>query len=386
MKYVFVVTWFKSENFGTCLQAYALNSVLKQSGYETIYLDRRTYYPLSKFYYSIKKVLNSVASKLNPTKRFNYGKYVEAHNCKVSKTTQLVSECYKTVSIRSQKDIRDIDALVDCYLVGSDQMWSPWMLSLQYLLDFVPTNSAKPKYSYAASFGVDNIPDRMHGVYRKYLSRFDHISVREPRAAELVKKMSGVKADVVLDPTFILTQDEWRGFSKRSTAVHDYDLNRYVLCYYIGSTEFNHLETAKQIARELNCKVALLPMKETDYQIADKDVTIIADACPYDFISLIDQATLVCTDSFHAVVFSFLMSTSFYSFPRFKKEDHYSQEARLQNVINLFSLQDSIWGEGKSRKEIIEHLTVDYSVGYETLNTNREKCIQFLEAMLEGRL
>ena len=110
---------------------------------------------------------------------------------------------------------------------------------------------------------------------------------------------------MVLDPTFLLSREEWREFSEQSDSVQKYNLDRYILCYFIGSPDFSHIDTVKKVAAEINARIVLLPMKESDYCLNDSDITVIADACPYDFISLIEKATLVCTDSFHAVVFSF---------------------------------------------------------------------------------
>ena len=313
-----------------------------------------------------------------------YGIYSNRHNKKMEKIHQFTLENYDYVSINSRSSVFELDKWSDCYLVGSDQMWNPWMLSLHYLLDFVPNRSVKPKYSYATSFGVDNIPEDKRKVYEKYLPKFDKLSVREPRAAELVKGLSGKDATVVLDPTFLLTQEEWREFSNLSSAKNDYSLQKYILCYFIGSPEFNHLETAVRIAQELNMQIVLLPTRQSDYLIDDPHVTVIADACAYDFVSLIDNACLVCTDSFHAVVFSFLMETAFYDFPRFRKGDKYSQESRLMNVMNKFSLMDSVWQSTLEKQDILSHLKPDYSTGYSTLIKEREECTEFLKNMINN--
>lgn len=384
MKNVFLVTWFISENYGTCLQAYATKATLSECSDVRI-LDRRRYYSIDKLNFLLNKFYSVFKSKVGKKERpFDYGKYVGAHNKKLSKIKALTAENYNTISINNAADLKEIDSWADCYLVGSDQMWNPWMLSPHYLLDFVPKKSKKAKYSYAASFGVDNIPTDKRKLYEKYLPQFDKIMVREPRAAELVKELSGKEATVVLDPTFLLTQEEWRKFSLKSSSVKEYGLKDYILCYFIGSPEFDHLKTVKELAKKLGLCVVLLPTKESDYQVDDANVEIVADACAYDFVSLIDNAKLVCTDSFHAVVFSFLMGAALYTFPRFKKGDKYSQESRLHNIMTKFKLMDSVWDENKSTDEIIQHMSVDYSEGYAVLEREREKCKKLLQNMIEG--
>ena len=387
MKNIFVVTWYRSENFGTCLQAYALNTVLKNMGCRTLYLDRRTYYPLYKIQYPVKKAVARLQALFAKKAKTQSGSFSAERAIKRQKTEDWIREEFNTVSLRSRNDIAKTDDFADCYLVGSDQMWSPWMLSPQYLLDFVPRNSKKPKYSYAASFGVDNIPENKKSIYRRYLSDFTRISVREPRAAELVDELSGKQADVVLDPAFLLTSEEWRAFADRSSSRAQYGKKKYVLCYFIGSRDFDHIETAKRIAEGIGCGLVVLPMKDADFQISDPSLLIAADACPYDFVSLIDNAELVCTDSFHAVVFSFLMGTAFYCFPRFKAGDQYSQNARLDNIMERFSLKESFWSEGTTAEQIEEHVSrADYSAGCSELNKERERCILYLKNLIEGRL
>lgn len=384
-KHVFVVTWFASENYGTCLQAYATKTVLEEYA-QVKFLDRRTYYSIMKTNYLIPKLKSAIMRKLNfkPSNSI-YETYEDAHKRRVDKVSKLAGQNYDIVSINSKKSLQEIDDWADCYLVGSDQMWNPWMLSPAYLLDFVPNDSTKPKYSYATSFGVDNIPNGKKKIYQKYLPLFSQISVREHRAAELVKELGGKDVKVDLDPTFLLRQKDWRTFASQSDSCEQYGLNEdYVLCYFIGAPEFDHLATAKIIAEKIGAKVVLLPTKEKDYQSNDQDVIVLADACAYDFVSLVDHARLVCTDSFHAVVFSFLMETAFFDFPRFKKGDKYSQEARLKNIMEKFSLMDSFWSEEMLCSNIQSHIDCDYTQGYEVLENERAKCTNLLKKMIEG--
>ena len=85
-------------------------------------------------------------------------------------------------------------------MVGSDQVWNPDHFDEVYLLDFVPDNIRK--ISYASSIGVEQLPETLKGKYKKYLKRFDSISVRESKAADVIEKLVNKPVDVVLDPTF----------------------------------------------------------------------------------------------------------------------------------------------------------------------------------------
>lgn len=380
-RHVFLVTWYASENYGTCLQAYAINTALKDFA-DIKVLNRRRYYSLIKMNFLFSKLWSVVKNKACK-KKSSVVNNTQGHAKRLEKIEMLAKKNFDSVSINSKKDLMEIDKWADCYLVGSDQMWNPWMLSPHYLLDFVPKHSKNIRCSYAASFGVDNIPNQKKKIYKKFLPRFTTISVREPRAAELVKELSGIDASVVLDPTFLLTRKQWREFAKASDSCTEHNLDNYILCYFIGSPEFNHMSTVKKLAEKLGLNIVLLPTKERDYQENDNTVTIVADACAYDFVSLIDNAKLVCTDSFHAVVFSFLMETAFYDFPRFKKGDKYSQESRLMNIMEKFCLMDSVWKDEYIIQDISGHLMPDYLDGYATLEEERVKCLRFLRDMIE---
>ena len=85
MKKIFLVTWFTSENYGTCLQAYATNRVLTHAGHDVCFLERRTYYSLGKMNFLIPKVLGMVKSKLKKKQAFDYGIYKDEHDRKVKK-------------------------------------------------------------------------------------------------------------------------------------------------------------------------------------------------------------------------------------------------------------------------------------------------------------
>ncbi len=256
------------------------------------------------------------------------------------------------------------------------------MFSSAYMLDFVP--KSKKKITYAASFGVDNVPQHYYKLYSRLLKRLDTISVREPRAKELVKEIAQKDSVTVLDPTFLLTPEEWRTFATQSDVMNQYDIyDKYIIAYFIGSSDFNHLTVAKDLARQLNCKLVVIPNRVEDYSLTDSDITLILpDTCNYDFVKLIDNAEIVCTDSFHAVVFSFLMDTSFFVFPRFKKGDVNSQNNRLDNILNKFGLMDKKWQE-EWLSNIQEHLTHDYSSGYKVLEEERKNCLHFLFNAIE---
>lgn len=378
-KRILLVTWYYSTNCGTCLQSYALYKVLSEQ-YDVFFLGRRTYY---RFYDSelYCKILKKIKSKLFH-KRQQYNTYAYALSIHKKKFANFINENYKIQTLKTALDYSFICKKFDAFLVGSDQMWNPNLFCNTYMLDFAPSN--KRKITYAASFGVDNVVEAFFPVYKKLLKRFDFISVREPRAKELVYEISGRESAVVLDPTFLLSPSEWRQFSERSNVLEQYKIPQdYIIVYFIGSSDLNYWETCKQIAKKINCHLVVIPNRVEDYEIKGSDITVVLDTCNYDFVKLIDCAKLICTDSFHSVVFSFLMDSDFFVFPRFKEGDKNSQNNRLDNIINKFNLEAQRW-ENSWIDNINEHLQHDYTFGYKILNKEKKKSLDYLFEVIEN--
>ena len=377
-KKILLVTWYKSTNCGTCLQAYALYSILSEK-YDVSFLGKRTYYRLfnsilwKKIWGALKRNIRNTLFKNAQRSPFLFLESIKKQQIKFQR---FIAENYSIQSLKSRKDYNMLMKHYDCFIIGSDQLWNPVLFSTTFMLDFVPIS--KRKASYAASFGIDNIPNKIRGTYKKLLLRLDEISVREPRAKELVKDICGKDSKLVLDPTFLKTPQEWRVFANIYSNVQcEYNIpENYIISYFIGSTDFNHINTVKLIAKKMGCKVVVIPNKITDY-IEDKELTIIYDVCCYDFIQLIDQARLICTDSFHAVVFSFLMDKDFFIFSRFKKDYKYSQNNRLDNILNTFHLENRKW-EDCWLDSLDQHIGHDYSSSYIILEKLRDKCKNYL--------
>ena len=78
-------------------------------------------------------------------------------------------------------------------------------------------NDSIPRFSYASSFGISTILPWQKKDTAKYLNRMNQIGVREIRGKEIVEELTSKKAQVVLDPTFLLTKTEWEEYSQQSS-------------------------------------------------------------------------------------------------------------------------------------------------------------------------
>ena len=178
----------------------------------------------------------------------------------------------------------------DYYLCGSDQVWNP----LYHKPSYFATFAAKEKrVSYAASFGISALPEQYACKYKDYLNDMQHISVREQTGAEIVQQLTGKDAISLVDPTLMLDKNNWKSISKKPKFNIE---SKYLLTYFLGTISEETDSYIKKIAEENHLQIISL------HKFAKNDYWYYTG--PSEFIWLIENASLVCTDSFHASVFS----------------------------------------------------------------------------------
>lgn len=275
----------------------------------------------------------------------------------------------------------------DVIFVGSDQVWGPLSLySRFYNLYFVV--DSVPKFSYASSFGVSEVfPWQRKGVYG-FLNRMDMIGVREQRGKEIVKELTGKNAQVVCDPTFLLTSDEWLAAllenEKSRGRVREgepYSIDEpFILSYVLGERE-DIREEIKKLRKESGLKVVNLPHID-NYHAMDNDLGDISlyDVDPFDFIRLIRDAKYIVTDSFHGSVFSILMHKKFVTFYRKPSSEKGNTNSRIDSLFNIFGLSDRLFS-GDIYAQIQKN--INYAFVDIKVDELRKESLDFLQKGLE---
>ncbi|MDO5525468.1 MAG: polysaccharide pyruvyl transferase family protein [Prevotella sp.] len=328
-----IVTWMGTGNFGTSLQSYALHEFLKQQGFDVCLLKE-----FSQADFILKnRLLGPIRHIVGSIKRFIKGIICKTNIGKIQKFNK---KNYNVVSIHSDRELQHIISTTDVFVTGSDQIWncyhsySPFMF-----LSFV--DSVK-KISYASSIGTKDFPTFCKYDVKNHLSRFSHIAVREKSSVEYLIHFLG-RDDIVqvLDPTFLLRATHWKKFAEKSK--FEFSLpTKFIFCYLIGNNSKYEiqLDEIKQKTGIMN--VIIVPSLE------NKDMNfphchIYKQAGPYEFVSLIDKAALICTDSFHACALSINMSKDFVVLKRFEDDDPKSQNSRIYDLLNSYGLQSNIY-------------------------------------------
>lgn len=261
-------------------------------------------------------------------------------------------------------------------MVGSDQVWGPFSLySKFYNLLFV--DDTIPKFSYASSFGVSVIHTCQRKAVAGYLNRIDRIGVREQRGKEIVKELTGKEAEVVLDPTLLLTREEWEANIDESRCKVD---EPYILCYVLGERK-DIRDSIKELGRQTGIKIVNLPHIDNYHAMDDKlgDINLY-DVDPFDFIRLVRDAKYVVTDSFHGSVFSILFHKKFLTFYRKDPKKKGSTHSRIDSLFNIFHVKDRIYTEGDIKQQM--EAEIDYGYVESTLSKMRKSSLSFLTECL----
>lgn len=289
-----VITLHQVDNYGTQLQAYATQEKLKQYFDNVVLIDYRrpdTYG---------KGLVDSFA-KGNPVKALaflpTYLLWKKVFDGFRNEYLNLTEKTYL-----SESDFKNFNDFADVYVSGSDQVWnSEWNKGVIpcFYLDFAP--DGKPKYAYASSFGRSHLDENEVNQSKKYIDRFDMISVREQSGVDILNHQYGYHNAVqIVDPTLAMPASFWRSIATKPRVKGD-----YILIYNLNrSKEFDGY------ADELSCRTGLPIYRfctRVDQVFRNGKSLVVPEIL--DFVSLVDNAKYVLTDSFHATAFSMNMGT-----------------------------------------------------------------------------
>ncbi|RHO62151.1 polysaccharide pyruvyl transferase family protein [Tannerella sp. AM09-19] len=366
MKKVGVVTWFGGSNYGTSLQAYALCYILQQLGAKPYLLKKHMTWRnvVGKYLRKFRQLKN------NPSLE---GFSVEKQK-KIAKFRRDNIRCFPQYfgfwgKLLYNKQISQFN----CIISGSDQLWNPYYTEPFLLLQ----GFNNKKYSYASSIGVMEIPEEKKPLYRQALSSFSEITVRENLAIKVLQEFCDCKISKVVDPTFLLTRKEWEIFSSQHTLSSFNIATPYLLCYFIADNDF-YWERVEYIQRQTGiCRIVVIPMKPAHFR---ENKELIENAGLNDFVFLINHATLICTDSFHATAISINLERDFITFLRFPNFGEGSQNSRLEDLLTQYHLENRLF----ENDEIKYLVPIDFSYARSRLAQERKKSLSFLISIVEN--
>lgn len=299
-----VVTNLDRQNYGSILQAYALQSVLKNMGAESFILEKKTIINNSliariKRFFSPSKNNYSLKSKWE---------IKQARKLYVIKREKISKFCNKYIDVffcaDNQQIIKQANSC-QLMLAGSDQIWSPasGLLSDFYLLNF-GEKATYAKASYSASVGVSEIPESDKDLFKKNLADFDTVSLREKTGLKLLKDCTNNPIRTDLDPSLLYNGKHWNKFLNNCIDTAE----PYIFVYMLRAEPVT-LEAAKKLSEKTGMKIKVC----SNRIVKGNKIENITDAGVEDFLSLIYNAEYMITNSFHGTVFAVQFHKKFLS-------------------------------------------------------------------------
>lgn len=374
MQKVGIITYHSAYNFGSALQAYATQQIIKSLGCETYIINYKI--PFQRDYYGL----------------LGYGKGLKAPLKKLMMVPQLSDRKKRAVryehfinyqmnlteEISSPEEAKKFKDSFDVYVSGSDQIWNFHSneyihAGMEYMKPYLLHFTEKKKISYASS--VVNMTDEELVKLKLELEKFSAISARERSAAQSLSKLLKIEIPTVLDPTLLMPGEKW--FSVMPEEIEQYTKEPFILYYTLK----NYMETKKDMlylanlaAREGLKLVALTPLIPL---IRIDGVINAASAGPWEFIDLIRRAKMVITDSYHGTLFSINLRKEFL-YLRNKNGDH---GLRASQLLDLMGIQDRMIDE---TTEVDFTSRVEYSNLNAKLENMRTKSIDYLKCAIFG--
>lgn len=323
MKRVVIKTLYGEFNFGNKLQNYAVVHNLKNRNFETLTLQ---YYKnmrglTGKVLTKIKQLVKLLLGHLHLGKGWRFKHFArEKDRTNLFKT---FSQRYLNISKplhRFNVDQSYIDGF-DYIFIGSDQVWNEKNFDYQEDLEFFLGIHDQPKViGLAGSFGIEDISEQYRETYKIGFDKMSSVSVREESGAIIVESLTGRKPDVLVDPVMTLTEDEWLEVSKEPVWTVP---KGYILCYFLGKKE-GYIADVRDYAAKNHLEIIDVMDRASIHYLTG----------PSEFIYLLKNAEYVCTDSFHACVFSLIFNTPFRVF---KRVDQFKDmSTRLVTLLETF--------------------------------------------------
>lgn len=290
MKKVMILTFQFADNYGALLQAYALKREIETIGYQADVVNYVS--DLNKAEYSRNPfiVKGSFKKKVKRVLKLPLA-WKQMKLCDEFRKTNL--ELKREIK---KEELMNLTEEYTALVVGSDQVWNGRLTgdNTTYFLDF---GKNIKKISYAASLGTMKMTDFQKDCMKKYVSEFDAVSIREERNLDEVKYYVS-KAENVVDPVFLNT-GQWKQIAsagKHSVA------EKYILYYSLGGAE-DFEKIVEELSNTHSLQTISVHPTAKKYHIKGKQLYNVG---PIDFLALIENAEIVCTDSFHATCFSII--------------------------------------------------------------------------------
>lgn len=242
-----------------------------------------------------------------------------------------IDKIYPSITNRCYHSISEMEELdYDILITGSDQVWNPIITGGIDPVFFLQFSNPQKRLSYASSMGSYELDDDEKIKVKKMLSKYNSISVRENFAKEQLSELYNGDIKVVMDPTLLLNREQWMDyFHIQAKPIKD----SYILTFFVTSGIESYWVDIEKYIRYY--KLPIWNVQSHRYKSSHVDRVISAPTVE-EFLSLIDNAAVVITNSFHGTAFAVNFKKEF--IPILAKKN----PQRVINLLETIGLTDRI--------------------------------------------
>ena len=370
MKKIGIITVHRLPNWGSALQGYALQKVVESLGYVCECINYSYPNPWHEERGSWKRRIPPLKTRI-----------LRRLGLRAPSLQQLVdkfvdSEIKESREYTTFDDIHNDSPEYDIYMSGSDQIWN-WRTMCAdptYLLDFAPKD--KPKIAYSSSFSVNYIPEDLWKMYSKCLSEYKAISVRESNGSRLIKELIGREVPVVLDPTLLLNNKQWKKLASKARWKQKMP-NKYILSYMLNYT-FNPKPTMTALLNHLQhryqCPVIMLGRPNEMFNGDIFQMSKSQGIGVYEFLWLVSHASVVASSSFHGSAFAVNMGVPLLALV--EKEDQ--EDDRIPSFLSSVGLSENLVTIHTDFGKLDKDGSYDVESAHKKLDMQRSMSIKFI--------
>ncbi len=366
-----LLSFHNAANYGAALQAYALEHYLTELGHDCEYINYQNHYrkTLYSMRYHIWQSLKD--GKLKDAVKYSLGTpFLELRKMnfnlfykKYLRTTDSVYTC--------SEEAATLNGKYDRFIVGSDQVWNPENNGndTAFLLDFVKND--RERISYSSSFGVANIDGQHRGAYKENLSAFHTLAVRESIGRDLIKELTGRDAQVVLDPVMLLTKEQWMQLVPNKQRKE-----RFIFSY---TNRDNQIADFFKTGYKLEGRKHYILSRYTRPQDFFNPTSRVKYCMsPQEFVSVIANADLVVTASFHCLAMSIILNRPFVAILTGDK----GKDERPLNILRALDLEYRILTPSMTVADV--QAPIDWKSVNKTIEGLKASSVEYLVNAING--
>lgn len=368
---------FVSNNYGTCLQAYAMRKALeKLVGKNAVVFIR---YELKSAIGQRQSVIRRIVagfSRYSINELLHFKRYKDIIANREKKFAVFKKLIYtETKTYHSVEELKDDNHDFSTVVCGSDMIWSPEYF--HYLDAYLLTWCNEPRrVSYAPSFGSTEINVELINKYAEALNKFYRISCREQSGAQLVEKIIGRKVPVVLDPTLLFDQSQWRTWFPLKYQI----IPPYILVYCFGGISSSMRRQVETLSRreKMSIRYILSPrLSDTIHENINGDLSY----GPEEYVQLFANASFIVVNGYHGLIFSLIFEKPFVLLHRDKQEHWGVHEQRMSDLLQNLGLENRYINPDAIIND--KFLTLDYKNAREVIKIERNRSWEYLNEALQ---